>query len=703
MSTPARRRARFAAAGAVVLGATVASVVLANVLAARAGVRWDATATGEHRLAQRTTDALRALDRPHRLVIAADMTALDPRARDRVLEVVAEMDRVSEPLAVTVIDTASPAGPAAFASVVQDLARAHGGAIARRAKAAQAAREAALGAAEAIESRLGPAFDALRAAAPEGAEGSAGVRRFAEDRAAETRLAAQDLRAAADAARAALDRRVSGIALPDTAGAIRSIRERADPALSMLDTLDRDLGRVNPAAAESARRAAADLRRAAAGVRDALALAVDALRTIPPSDAERAVQALSAGVCVLVIADPAGDDPGRVGAVDPEALFPAAAWLDAAGAARADVRRRAEELLSTALASLGRRDLPIVVLTHAERQSITNLFRVATDRLAMRGIDTLEWRVLESPDRLPDASPLDPSGRRPRVYLSVAPDSSSGGEPAGARRAAMLGAALQLAADSGAGLFLSMNPSVIPAAGQPDPVVAALAGFGLEAQTGRPVIAEQLTPAGRAIITEQTVTLRRGEHPVAAAVGDLSTLLTWPVAITPADGASAQAAVIGALPAGDAAWAESQWLTLWQTPAAQRSMMRPPPEFNEGRDRRLAEYPVVVAAERSTPAGPRRVLAVGSNAWLVDPVVGQQAEVDGRRIDVYPGNLELLEAGVFWLAGQDELIARSVAAQSIATVRSLSPATLVWLRLALIAGLPTLVIALMLITRAARG
>lgn len=60
---------------------------------------------------------------------------------------------------------------------------------------------------------------------------------------------------------------------------------------------------------------------------------------------------------------------------------------------------------------------------------------------------------------------------------------------------------------------------------------------------------------------------------------------------------------------------------------------------------------------------------MGANTWFVDD--GAEAvRVDGRIVDATPGNLEL-EASVYWLVHEDELIAASPA-RAVALVKNVS-------------------------------
>jgi len=85
-------------------------------------------------------------------------------------------------------------------------------------------------------------------------------------------------------------------------------------------------------------------------------------------------------------------------------------------------------------------------------------------------------------------------------------------------------------------------------------------------------------------------------------------------------------------------------------------------------------------------------VVVGSNSWYVDQVLGAEESVDGRRVRTYSGNGELLESAVWWLAGHEQMISRSEAAASVALVKPLSAETLWRLRLALLAGVPLVIL-----------
>jgi hypothetical protein len=85
---------------------------------------------------------------------------------------------------------------------------------------------------------------------------------------------------------------------------------------------------------------------------------------------------------------------------------------------------------------------------------------------------------------------------------------------------------------------------------------------------------------------------------------------------------------------------------------------------------------------------------VGSFDWFFDEWTRPATIVDERIVADNPGNAELFEAAVLWLAGQDELIARSPTARATPRIESIDPGRLSALRWSLVGGLPGLVLLL---------
>jgi hypothetical protein len=87
------------------------------------------------------------------------------------------------------------------------------------------------------------------------------------------------------------------------------------------------------------------------------------------------------------------------------------------------------------------------------------------------------------------------------------------------------------------------------------------------------------------------------------------------------------------------------------------------------------------------------MVVMGCYGWFLDAVTRQTAGiVDGRAVLNSPGNLEMFEAAVFWLAGQDDMIMRSAEAEAVPLIPALTEGQEKSLQWALIAGMPALVL-----------
>lgn len=714
---------------AVLIVAAVAGAVFANIIGTRFAARVDVTATGEHRLSPRTLavlDGLAAKGGEHRMILAAPLRTLNPQARVEVADVLAEMSRRQPKFVVSWLDTQGD-GASEFKTIAAELYERERAAIEAQATTIRGTLETARAVGGAMTATASAKLLEIREQLPGGTRAGETARRFFEDRAAIARVAGEDLRRAADEAEAALTPDATAVLpIPRTDIAGDKLRAAIKAALTQADDLLRELGRIKDGEgvtpAPGVREAVENLRRTLTPQRDRLALAADPLERLRKPDVLRIAEALRAERAVILIGPGEGQAGGGVGtlaALDFDAVVAsdeAISMTKAAGAggfARADLRRRAEAVVASALAAMSTPLRPIVVFMHAEPRPFMEqvpLFAKLTERLELRGIDVVEWCVMQSPDP-PVLSTKTPEGERPVVYVTLAPDSSTGtqGEQAGSQRAGVLGQAMARLADSGSPMLVSMNPSVLPTFGEKDPTVAVLERFGLMADTGRPILAENITPRGRVVGTDQIVQpMTAGEdskgRAILNAVRGLPTFFGWAVPITvssqpPAGSARAALYTIE----NSAAWAETQWLGYWQIAGEQRGLVPNPPKFDEGKDQR-GPWTVAFAAERQIAGGStQRLVAVGSNNWYTDFVMQREGVIDGRAVLINPGNAELFDAAVLWLAGQESLIAASPEARSVPLVSALSERQIFLLRVFLIAGLPMLVLAIGLAYRLVVG
>lgn len=700
--TTRRPRARFMVMTAILVIAATASLLIANLIGSRLSVRIDVTATGEHQLSPRTLALLSGIQSPYEVVIAAplrDPKVVEPRALQRIADVLDRFRR-SGNVEVTLIDTGSQAGLEQYDALLARLAE-------REAPRIREHRQVIGSAISGVEELaawldgLSPRLLAVRDAVPMDWPNAAANRSYFEQRATECRTNARTLTDLAARARALLGTEQESpdqILIPDTHQAAEALRQPLADLGMGLTGIAENLRAF--AQAESSPAAARDMLRPivpeVAAQRDRCGRLRDSLDRLRRLDLLRVSGALQSANSAIVIGPP------EVGltAIEFGSLFPAI------GAARADLGRNAEELIATAVASLAHPIKPIVVLVHGQPRGYFDrqpFFRVMTERLALRGIDLVTWEAATNVEP-PSLMRLNPAGNRPVVYVCFNADSPSGsGGPGntGPERAQQLGRALQRLVDTGQPLLLSIYPSTLPTYGETDPTTAFLRGFGLEADSARPLLRERMTAEGRRVDAVQVLRAGDSSHPIAEAVRGLPTRFEWPIGMKVVDGPG-QVWPLYSIE-DRLTWGESQWLGYLQVPLAQHHMVPNPPSADSPRDDRSGSWIVAAAAERRHEGRTQRLVVVGSNTWFVDWVLADASEVDGRIVATNPGNMELLEAAIYWLAGQDQLIAQSPTARAMPLVSDLSPGLLLALRLGAIAGLPGLVLLIGGVWRLLRG
>lgn len=724
----ARRRAVLTAS-VVTLTCSASVAVMLNVLGARFHARVDATATGEQQLAPRTRALLESAGRVgsgYRVIIATDLRSTDPRARTNLADVLDAMHAYRSDFSGTLIDTGSPRGVGQFQELAHDLyARdkaqidTHLAILAKATLAARAVRAD-------LADTLSPQLLRVKDAVPAGDQRAGALRSYYENAAAALRVRAGDIdRAIAEASRLAPQDPPAG-SIPSTDKAAAALRAPVEGAARDMSALMRELDRflqaagqqnsgIEPAAAEAARIGAAQ----ASQSKDRASLLLESLRPVGRLDATRVADVLRAGSAALVLA-PEG---GGVVAVDVPSVLPSAAWLDAAQASNNDLRRRVEDILATSIASLASPVRPVLVIMHAEQRPMlfdagwTDALR---ERLALRGVDCVEWCVNTA--AAPDFSTLPDAPGRPKVYLTLATNDAAAaptqGAPTGAQRAARLAEEAGRLLDAGEPVIVSLSPSMLPTYGEQDPMAKVLEKYGLRAQTGKPLLMDVPGQRGRTAETDRIVqgTLAGDSgHALAGAVRGVPTYLTWPIPIDLAPGADAKVWPVLTVPVSTSSppgtWAETEWQRFRSVRREERALMPDAPSYTAGRDAGAPAAPlaaadgwtVVAAAERGNPSDrSSRVVVVGSNDWFIDQVTQQGTVVDGRTTFQNPGNMELLENSLLWLTHQDSLIAQSATARATPIVRAVPDGALRMLRLAVVAGLPALVLITGALARAAR-
>ena len=693
------QRARFAVLSATILLASAVSLVSVVRIGDSSRARMDVTATGEHRISPRTERVLDALPSGTRILLAIDRRSLEPGARVMLSDVLDTLARATDRLETDWIDTGSDSGRERFESAIGAMVRTQGPAI-EGYRSVIARGALALGAACAeMESRLAPSLDQIAGLLPESSPGRVAF----QERAALLRVLARDGAAAATTLTGATE---DTSVLPAFDGAWRAASPVAQNIDAQLDALARELNEYarSTDGIPASRDAARCLASVASQSRAPLARAADDVRSHPIPSVMRAARAIEAGRAALAVG------PGSAGvvAIDLDGLVAAAA------APAAEARARVESILGTALGTLLNPDPPIVVLVHAENPAIlarAGLYEQMTRHLAARAIDLVMWPLIATQEP-PSLREINPEGRRPVVYVLLSTDSAAQGRGSGVlpgiERAQLLGRVSASLFERGERLLISVSPSIIPATGAADPTVEFLRAIGVECDTARPLVRERLSTAGRTVTTPIAAVGEGGDHAIAGAIRGLPLFMAWPLRISVSDsgvGAGVELWPLLTHPIaqpGEACWGESQWLSLWQGALENQAAIAAPPTL-DARDHAFPEGETRVmlacAIERASPrgSGTQRIVVVGTHSygqygWLADPITHDQRVVDGRPVRTHPGNLELLDASIAYLAGLDTLIAQSPEAGDSPTIRALDAKTLRNLRLAIAFGVPGLVL-----------
>lgn len=680
------RRLRFGAWSFALIVAATASCALAAAIADRFATRFDVTATREHSLSQRTRSLVEQIDRPVEIVLVADDRMIDPRARQRVGDVLDAFDDSSDRVTVTRIDPVTDAGRVRFDELQARVRSLYEADLTSRREATKEAADAA----RSLITQLQSLSDQLLALRDPLQQAGDPLATEIENVAAVARLQARSLEPVVEQATTALT---------NDAGAVESARSALAAALaSQRDQLS---GFANELAAAADRSTTGSViesgwrqaQRLAASMRDIAARHADALERLGASEADVVLRILQSADAVLIISE------GRSTAIPFASLFPTTERLDESGGAT-DLRFIGEELIGTAIASLTRATTPIVVLVHnlpgrllndageAASPQTRQVIGAMLDRLSLRGMRATEWPVAISAAR-PSLLQINPDGARPVVWFTFGTEGTSA---EAAMRFDAYARAVESLLSDGESVFVNLAPSTRPASGGVDPVAQALTPLGLNADTGRPLLRRVRTATGIAFDLSFVLRGSAPNHPIAQAVEGLPTSLTW---ITPLEVSAGGEAILVVEDTPDV-WAEAEWRAHANAPDDRPWAAAAPPAPNDMFDDVDGPWIIGGAIERVIPPTNQRqrVVAIGSPGWFFDRLAARTGTMEGRTVQLAPGNHELLEASIYWLAGQDDMIAPSARSADIPRIGPMTDAQLALIRYALIIGLPVGVLAL---------
>lgn len=666
--TATHRRLRSGLSALVIaLAALLAAGALIS-LAQSYRLRVDLTSARTQSLSPRTRAILDRLREPVD-VLVVDALQADRTSRRALADLLDALTRASSRLTITSLDPESADGARRFDDLLRRLAEprreaitAHTEALAEALSTASSLTDPVAGLADALESAraaLPPddrSRDALAAAA--GA----------------MRVRAGELRALGVSAESRTTLPNAGLELPAT----DALRE---PIRSLLEKTSRDLNAITGLRGVSFPTNPATLR-------DRALAASDALARLPALDLLSLIRAVEAGPAVLLVS------PSMLTAIAYDAL------LGAPGD-EASTRAQAEQLLSTAIAALSTPP-PTVVLVHAitprllddrsnpESPDARAFFAGLLQRLANLGHAVLEWPIAVQAiePALPQTQP-----KRPAVYVIIPPAASAREASAAIPRLAEVTKTLL---DRGENVLLTLEPSLFPRVGQPDPFAALLAPFAIVPDTGRPLVQRLSTPRGALVWPEfRAIADRAASHPLTAPLAGLPLSLPWPTPLR----VEAPAAPLLTIPASPDVWGESQWLTFRAVPRDQRATAPDPPTPDASTDLLQGPWHVAGASERPSPnseesGAVQRLVVVGASAWFFDPVALEPDRNAPRPTALNPGNSELFDASLRWLAHQDDLLARGAETMSTPRIPALDARTLAMLRWGVTLAPPLLVLLL---------
>lgn len=690
---PARRAKHLIFGAITVIGVGVAAIAL-NVAADRAKIRFDLTASGERSLAPKTKRELERLKRPHSLVLVYRGSSVNADARSRARDVFSELSASSNNFRCVEIDIEDANGQREFEAFVAQLLADESDALGSAESITKDSIERTRGLAKSLDSVLGVALmetaETIPTIDPDSDRIRAAVRQFGLS----SKSAGGELERAANDATTKLNETVGSLSFVRTdnsiAGLLKSLRTSVNTARIIRGECAKAVS-TPKTGAQGTDRLRAIIPALERWISECDAL-IDALSKQRPIQCLRVIDALKSGSCALITGE------GLI-ALNIDRILPPAEYVVEGGAA-ADQARGVEDLIATGLSALRAPLRPIIVLMHGEPRRFLDevpIFERLIQRQIDAGIDLVEWATVIE-DQEPVTTDIDPAGVRPKVYVVLCPDSSAkeSGGMSGLQRAEKLAAAADRMAESGRSMLIGLNPSIAPSFGKPDAMNTVLARFGITAETGRPLIRTTKTPQGVSIETDRIVQSTDSVNPLSGAVRGLPTFLPWPVALIEriaTDGASVERTSVQSLPCDAETWGEARWSGIWITPREKRGLIADGPKFEADRDLTAqgaqTNWTIGTAIQRSTTQGRRsRAVIIGSNSWYMDAVATQSTTVDGRAVRAYPGNDELFDASVLWLAGLDDLIAQSPTARATPVIVPMNDVTQTRLRMSLIFGLP---------------
>lgn len=396
-----------------------------------------------------------------------------------------------------------------------------------------------------------------------------------------------------------------------------------------------------------------------------LAGAADPLRHLPGLELAVFSRQLRQGETAVIIG------PNGAATIPSGQLFPRANFQQSSeGVVTFDQRFRGEQVVASTIRSMLVGEMPLVVFVHAMPNSMLanrngrwDLVGVHAQLRASR-FTVREW-IIGQTER-----PAIEAGRKV-VWVVVPTPLVERMTPQPTREESVLYAEVERLLTAGESVLLSYEPNAMQRLRQPDPWPRLVRPYGVEVQTDR-IVYQSLLVEGttRASRPDHDILETPWDHPIARATDGQRILVGLPVPVqvradAPAD---LRASTLVAIAPGPTRWIEPNW--------SERGGIIEP---TEGDDRLFTEPAAIALAVARTHPDPRRgeqrLVVVGSGSWMHSVFADVTQRAGGERmVLVSPGNFELLQASVLWLAGLDDIIAQSPLSRQVARLEGITPA-----------------------------
>lgn len=420
------------------------------------------------------------------------------------------------------------------------------------------------------------------------------------------------------------------------------------------------------------------------GLRDRLRTALEALRLAQvPERYTELTTALATTEPIVVVG------PTQVRVLNVADMFRAPDQQTAQETGDTEVRFVGEERLTGALVSLSVEKPALVVFVLTSPQPAIGprgSYEGVAQRLRAANFRVEQWNPMGQFSMMGGQTPPEPAPepeegqKRIWIVLPFPPTNPMNPMAGGAAKPQVAQLLEEGLANGDAALVMPTYDPASQFGGGDDAIAGLLTKWGLTPQTDRVVLQEvQLPDRQREATTQFRLDTWPDEMAITKALGGMRGVVVQacPIVIGQAEGAKTAPLV---RVTGERLWAESDMAEL-QSRAA---------KYDETN---AAESFVVGAASER---GDGRLIAVADPVWAsnevttLGPLGPGSAEMLGA---LFPANSELFVNSVYWLAGLDQLIAASPRSQDIRRVENVSPEALTGYRMALLVGLPVVIIA----------